>query len=157
MVSPLQNGKKNTERQIKGLELIFVELPKFKTTTHMEKKLGILWFRFLNEISNMKVIPDEFTNVPEICEAIELTQEASFSKTELAEYDGYWDQISIEKTIKGDAKAKGKTEGLAEGKAEAKRDMAIEMLKENFSDDIILKLAKISLQELDQLKKSRLA
>lgn len=144
---------KNTERQIKGLELIFVELPKFKTTTHMEKKLGILWFRFLNEISNMKVIPDEFTNVPEICKAIELTQEASFSKRELAEYDGYWDQISIEKTIKGDAKAQGKAEGLAE----AKHTIALEMLKENFSDDIILKLAKISPEELDQLKKSRLA
>ena len=111
---------KDTENQIKGLELIFVELPKFKASTHMEKKLGILWLRFLNEIDKMKEIPEEFTDIPEISKAIELTQEASFSPEELAEYDGYWDQVRMEKTIKSDAKAEGK----AEGKAEERREVA---------------------------------
>lgn len=137
-----------TEQQIKGLELIFVELPKFKATTMMERKLGILWLRFLNEINKMTEIPPEFTDVPEICKAIELTQEASFSKEELAEYDGYWDQISIGKSIQADAERKGKAEGKAE--------VAIEMLLDNESDAKILKYAKISPEELKQLKKSLL-
>ncbi len=135
---------KDTNKQIKGLELIFVELPKFKATTHWERKLGILWIRFLNEINKMTEIPAEFTNVPEISRAIELTQEASFSDAELAEYDGYWDLVSIEKTIKLDAKAEGK------------REVALEMLNDNEPDAKILKYAKLTSDELDELKKSLL-
>jgi predicted transposase/invertase (TIGR01784 family) len=135
---------KNTETQIKGLELIFVELPKFKATTNWEKKLGILWLRFLNEIDTMTEIPHEFMDVPEISKAIELTQEASFTKEELAQYDGYWDQVSIEKTIKSDARA--------EGEAARSSQVALEMLKENEPDAKIIKYAKISSAELAELK-----
>ena len=145
---------KETDKQIVGLELIFVELPKFKATTHWEKKLGILWLRFLNEIDKMTEIPHEFTDVPEICKAIELTQEASYTKEELAQYDGYWDQVSIEKTIKADAKAEGKAEGKVEGKAENAREVALEMLKDNEPDEKIIKYAKISLNELLELRKT---
>lgn len=139
-----------TEQQIKGLELVFVELPKFKATTHMEKKLGILWLRFLNEINTMLEIPEEFTDVPEICKAIELTQEASFSKAELAEYDGYWDQISCEKSIKADAKAEGK----AEGESEKAREVALKMLTKKLDDEVIIDLSGLTYDELAQLKKS---
>ena len=51
----------DTDKQIKGLELIFVELPKFKTTTHWEKKLGILWLRFLNEIVSIQLCEKRHT------------------------------------------------------------------------------------------------
>jgi predicted transposase/invertase (TIGR01784 family) len=141
---------KNTDKQIKGLELIFVELPKFKATTLMEKKLGILWLRFLNEISRMKDIPHEFTDVPEICKAIELTQEASYTKEELAQYDGYWDQVSCEKTIKTDARREGKAEGLAEAKAE----VALKLILKNLDDETIVECSGLTFEELYQLKKS---
>ncbi|MDP3372590.1 MAG: Rpn family recombination-promoting nuclease/putative transposase [Candidatus Paracaedibacteraceae bacterium] len=148
----------NTDKCIEGLELIFVELPKFKATTHMERKLGILWLRFLNEINKMTEIPDEFANVPEISKAIELTQEASFSKAELAEYDGYWDLISIEKTIKIDAERKGKAKGLAEGKIEgkieAKTEVAREMLKEGLPLDLIARLTNLSKDTIEEIKKA---
>ena len=78
---------KNTEKQLKGLELIFVELPKFKATTPWEKKLGVLWLRFLNEIATMTEIPDEFVAVPELSKALELAQEASYTKGELEAYE----------------------------------------------------------------------
>ncbi|MES2252842.1 MAG: Rpn family recombination-promoting nuclease/putative transposase [Pseudomonadota bacterium] len=136
----------NTGQQIKGLELVFVELPKFKATSHMEKKLGILWLRFLNEINTMNEIPHEFTDVPEICKAIELTQEASYTKEELAQYDGYWDQISCEKSIKSDAKA----EGRAEGKAE----VALKMLTKKLDDETIMECSGLTADELAELKAS---
>ena len=173
---------KDTERQIKGLEIIMVELPKFKPTTIWEKKLGVLWLRFLNEIDKMDEIPDEFSDIPEIAKAIEITQEAAFSKQELAEYDGYWDLISIEKTIKYDAMMEGREAGLEIGKEIGKemgreegkeigreegkeigveigmavmaREVALEMLKENLSDAMILKLSKITPEELSKLKKN---
>lgn len=131
-----------TEQQIKGLELVFVELPKFKATTHMEKKLGILWLRFLNEINTMREIPEEFTDVPEIYKAIELTQEASYTKEELAQYDGYWDQVSLEKSIKHDAKAEGKAE------------VALKMIFKNLDDETIIECSGLTHKELAHLKKS---
>jgi low affinity Fe/Cu permease len=73
-----------------------------------------------------------------------LTQEASFTKEELAQYDGYWDQVSIEKTIKSDARA--------EGEAARSSQVALEMLKENEPDAKIIKYAKISSAELAELK-----
>lgn len=142
----------DTEDQIKGLELIFVELPKFKPTTQWQRHLGILWLRFLNEIATLQDIPQEMQSNPEISKAIQLTQEASYSKEELAEYDGYWDLISIEKTIKADAEQKGKSEGLIEGEQKAKREMALEMLRDGEADQRIIKYAKITQDELDALK-----
>ena len=106
-----------THEHIDGLELIFVELPKFKITTPWGRRLGVLWLRFLNEISSMGDIPEEFSDVSEISKAIQLTQEASFSKEELAAYDGYWDQIRIDKTIREDARREGEVIGLQRGEA----------------------------------------
>jgi len=168
-----------TEHQIKGLELILVELPKFKATTHMERKLGILWLRFLNEIGTVAEIPDELTEVPEICKAIELTREASYTKEELAEYDGYWDQIGLEKTIKADARAEGEAIGIEKGEAigiekgeaigiekgeaigiekgelKTKRDVAFKMLLKNkYDDDEIIEFSGLTLAELNTLKTS---
>jgi predicted transposase/invertase (TIGR01784 family) len=163
---------KDSDDQIKGLQLIFVELPKFKPNTFWEKKLGALWLRFLNEISTMDDIPAELSDVPEISKAIEITQEATFTKDELAEYNGYWDQVSIEKTIKSDAKREGvemgmemgmemgKAEGIAEGlemgKAEgelkAKREMARNLMQLNVADSVIQTATGLTLSELETLR-----
>jgi predicted transposase/invertase (TIGR01784 family) len=42
---------KNSEKQIKGLEFVFIELPKFKPQNRAEKRLHELWLRFLTEIN----------------------------------------------------------------------------------------------------------
>ncbi len=76
----------------------------------------------------------------------------------------YNDRDELEAAImKGEAKglakgkAEGRAEGLAEGKAEgelqAKRAIAIEMLKDNESDDKILKYSKLTHEDLVYLKK----
>ncbi|MEA3451901.1 MAG: Rpn family recombination-promoting nuclease/putative transposase, partial [Bacteroidota bacterium] len=38
------------EEEIKGIELIFIELPKFKAQNFTDKKIRNLWLRFLTEI-----------------------------------------------------------------------------------------------------------
>ena len=119
----------DTQKQLEGLEYIFVELPKFKPTTTWEKKLGVLWLRFLNEIASMEEIPMEFLDVPELCKAVELSQESAYTKGELEAYDQYWDAMSTEKTRTVDAwvgglaegERRGKTEGLAEGFAKGEQ------------------------------------
>ncbi len=90
--------KEIPHEEIKGIELIFIELPKFKPQTFSEKKLRHLWLRFLTEIDeNTKGISQEMLADKEIKEALEHLQISAFSKEELAYYDKYWDKIRVEK------------------------------------------------------------
>ena len=49
--------------------------------------------------------------------------------------------------------AEGYAIGYAEGKAEAKREIAVRLLKENFSFDLIARLTGLSTAEVQSLKK----
>lgn len=55
---------KNTNKVIEGLQLVFVELPKFKPDSHAEKKMYNLWLRSLTEIDEKtrKVSPELTAN-----------------------------------------------------------------------------------------------
>ena len=95
---------KESEKVIEGLEFIFIELPKFKSKQFTDKRLQVLWLRFLSEISDQQEgISSDFLDVPEIKEASELILESGLTKGELETYDKYWDYISTEKTIRADS------------------------------------------------------
>lgn len=88
------------KRELKGLQFVFVELSKFKATTLSQQKLQVLWLRFLSEINEKtKTVAPELLEVPEIREAIELSEEAAYTEAELATYDSYWDTVSTEKSL----------------------------------------------------------
>jgi predicted transposase/invertase (TIGR01784 family) len=109
---------KQPEQEIKDLQLVFIELPKFKAASIAHKKLQILWLRFMSELNNHTIeVPPEWLEVSEIKEAVSLSEEAAYTPVELAAYDKYWDAVSTEKTYLDDAKAEGKAEGIAEGEA----------------------------------------
>ncbi len=61
-------------------------------------------------------MPEEWLLVPEIKEAVALSETAAYSPGELLTYDKYWDAISIEKTLINGFYRQGKTEGLEEGR-----------------------------------------
>jgi predicted transposase/invertase (TIGR01784 family) len=103
------------------LQLIFIELPKFPAHSSDEKKLRLLWLRFLREIGEKtKEVSQDLLEVPEIAQAIQLTERAVYAPWELAVYEGYWDQVRREKTLMADKYAEGFAKGFAEGKAKAK-------------------------------------
>lgn len=54
----------HTDKRIEGLHLIFVELPKFKPHTFSERKMQILWLRFLTEMGDVRIVPQEFLANP---------------------------------------------------------------------------------------------
>ena len=111
-----------TGRKIEGLELIFVELPKFKAKSLTERKLQVLWLRYLTEIEDQtEHLPADLLEIPEIREAIECLQESAFTKGELETYDKYWDSISSEKTLIVDAEQTGLERGRAEGRKEGEQ------------------------------------
>jgi len=101
--------------EIKDLQLVFIELLKFKAQTLNEKKLQVLWLRFMSELDSMTNIPEEWMNIPEIQQAAHLAEEAAYSENELRTYDKYWDAVSIEKTLSTGFYESGLEKGLKQG------------------------------------------
>ena len=94
--------EEHTDKVIDGLHLVFVELPKFTPHTFTEKKMQVLWLRYLTEIDeNTKEIPAELLANPEIAKAVSEIEESAYTEEELLGYDDFWDAVSVEKTLAG--------------------------------------------------------
>ena len=104
---------------IDGLHLIFIELPKFKPHNYSEKKMQVLWLRYLTEITERtRQAPQELLDNPEVKKALTELEESAFTDAELLGYDKFWDIISVERTLIGSVKRRydeGLRKGLAEG------------------------------------------
>ena len=132
----------DTKKRIDGLHLVFVELPKFKPQSFAEKKMAVLWLKFLTEIDEKtRAAPQELLDNPEVAQALEIMEVAAYSDAELAAYDGYWDAVRVEATIMGelndaradllDAQAKVAEANARADAATAERDAAIEKMRQD--------------------------
>ena len=139
----------NDNQQLKGLEFVFVELPKFKAEKMVAKRLNVLWLRFLKEMKDKQKgidIPQEFLDEPVIKQAVECLEESSFSPAQLSYYDSYWDFVSRERTLREEneekALATGKEIGREEGKvigiqkALKRNKLSVEEIAEDFEVSI---------------------
>jgi predicted transposase/invertase (TIGR01784 family) len=107
------------ERVLTGLEFIFVEIPKFKPTTATDKRMAVLWMRFLSEVGkDNQPIAAELQDDPLIGAALQLLESSGFTKEELELYHQRLDQTRVEMLLIKGARNEGKAEGLAEGLAE---------------------------------------
>ena len=110
---------KDSNKVIEGLHFTFIELPKFTPHSIVDKRMMVLWLRFLTEInSNTKEIPADLLNDPEIGKAVEELEISGFTDAELRAYDKFWDSVSVERTLLDDRYQKGREEGKEEGIAE---------------------------------------
>ena len=112
-------NRENTDEVIPGLEFVLIELTeKFKPETLNDRKLAVLWLRFLKEVGeNMSLLPPEMQENEDIRQAAEICEISAFTPEELAVYEKYWDIISTEKTLYKGAILKGETIGIAKGEA----------------------------------------
>ena len=153
----------DSDKVMEGLEFVFIELPKFKAKKFTDKKLQVLWLRFLSEISDLQEdISPDFLTFPELKEATDLLLESALTKDELETYDRYWDHVSTEKTIKADAFGKGIEQGIEKG-IEQEKINSDQKIKENaltiaknlkklgISNSDISKATGLSEQELESL------
>ena len=107
----------HSDKIIEGLRFVFLELPKFKPQTFSEKKMHVLWLRYLTEIGEKtRTVPQELMDVPEIKMAVNQLRESSFNDSQLLGYDEFWDAVRVEKTLISDALDEGRERGLAEGR-----------------------------------------
>ena len=106
----------NSDKVIDGLQLIFVELPKFTPHSYSEKRMQVLWLRYLTEINDeTREVPEELMANPEVKKAVDALEVSAFTDAQLAGYEKFWDIISVEKTLYNSAIRKGLAEGLEKG------------------------------------------
>lgn len=106
----------HSNKVIDGLQLIFVELPKFNPHTYAEKKMQALWLRYLTEINEKtREVPSELLANPEVKKAVTALEESAFTEAQLLGYEKFWDIISVEKTLYNSAIRKGMAEGMEKG------------------------------------------
>ena len=143
------------------LQLIFIELPKFPAQSLDEKKLRLLWLRFLREVDEKtRTVSHDLLEVEEIAQAVALAEESAYTPRELDLYDSYWDQVSREKTLISGKYAEGKAEGIAEGIEQGKaqgiaegiKKIALNMLQEHEPLDKITKFTGLSHDEIAKIK-----
>lgn len=137
----------HSDRIIEGLHFVFVELPKFTPQTYKEKKMHVLWLRYLTEIEeNTREVPPELLDNPDIKKAVAQLEESAFTDAQLRGYEKFWDTVSVEKTLINSAERKGRAEGRAEGiKQTARRMKAKGYPLADISDVTGLTIAEIDL------------
>ena len=137
---------------IDHLQLIFIELPKFPIHSPNEKKLRLLWLRFLREIDEKTTtVSKELLDVPEIAQAIELAEESAYTPGELEVYQSYWDSVSRERTFVMDSYDKGLAKGLAQGITNGKIEIAKKMLKRGVSVEIIMEDTELTREQIEAI------
>ena len=126
---------KYTDKVIDGLHLIFVELKKFKPQTYAEKKMQVLWLRFLTEINDeTREVPAELLENVEVSEALEIVERAAFDDAEMRAYDKFWDNVSVQKTLDNARKREINAVKREAEKAKAEAEEAKTKLKQEKLD-----------------------
>ncbi len=152
--------EENSDKIIEGLQLIFVELPKFTAQNYSEKKMQVLWLRYLTEIDEKtRQVPEELLANPEVKKAVTALEESAFSEAELLGYEKFWDIISVEKTLYNSAIRKGLAEGMEKGlakgiekgKAEEQRLIAANFKKQGIAFEIISQCTGLTLKDIETL------
>ena len=152
---------KDSNKVIKGLHFTFIELPKFTPHSIADKRMMVLWLRFLTEInSNTKEIPSDLLNDPEIGKAVEELEISGFTDAELRAYDKFWDSVSVERTLLDDRYQKGKEEGMEEGRAEGRAEgmnqrsleIAKKMLAKGMDEATVMDVTGLTAEEMKLLK-----
>lgn len=132
----------HSDKIIDGLHLTFVELPKFKPHSIAERKMAVLWLRFLTEINeDTTIVPEELLDNPETSKALKEVEESAYTEQEIDAYEDFWDKLGAERLLLVDSNnislekglALGREEGRAEGLAQGRADSLAEVARAMFA------------------------
>ena len=146
----------DSKKVIEGLQLIFVELPKFKPTTLSEKRMYVLWLRFLTEINESTVTaPEELAEQPQISKAMSIVEKSAYTDEQLDGYDRYRDIIWRERTLVSDSHKEGVEEGIEigieKGRKEEKLANARNLKQNGVPVEIIAKSLGLNVAEVESI------
>ena len=147
----------DSQKVLDGLHIVFVELPKFKAKNLTEKKMQVLWLRFLTEIDRDGAddVSQDLLDNPQTGEALEIVRESGLNDAERAAYEGFWDRVSIEATKKAymdkAIAERDAANARADDATEKLRQSARKMKAKGFSVDDIAELTGLNADEIKAL------
>lgn len=140
------------ERSIDYLRFVFVELPKFQPRNIMEKKMAVLWLRFLTEIDEKTdEVPEELLENEDTRKALSIIEKSAMSEGQLYAYEKFWDAVVTERVLLKDRYDRGKAEGLAEGEDITSRKNALNLKNLGVDIDTISKATGLTAKEIEAL------
>ena len=114
----------HTDRIIEGLRFVFVDLEKFKPKTIVEKKMAVLWLRFLTEIDEKtQEVPAELLENADTRKALEIVEKSAYTDSQLLAYDDFWMAVTDERVIAEDALKRGREEGRVDERLKNARNL----------------------------------
>ena len=158
----------HTDRIIEGLRFVFVELPKFKPQTIKEKKMAVLWLRFLTEINKSTAeVPAELLENPDTCKALKILEKSAYTEAQLYAYERYWDAVYNERGAirhgynqglaegreagRAEGREAGRAEGRAEGRVEEKLSNARSLKENGVPSEVIAKSLGLAIEDIEKL------
>ena len=183
----------HTDRHIEGLRFVFVELPKFvskreqidacigsvereqtrpkvkfKPQSIAEKKMTVLWLRFLTEIAEDTIeAPTELLENEATRKALGLVEKSAMTEGQLYAYEKFWLAVVDERILREAATKKGYNEGWEKGNKEGmkkgmekgmKKGMekghiedARRMKADNMAIELIAKYTGLTIEEVEAL------
>ena len=136
------------ERSLDYLRFVFVELPKFKPRNIMEKKMAILWLRFLTEINeDTQEAPAELLENEDIRKALSIVEKSAMSEAQLYAYERFWDEVNRNQVLNESHFKKGMEKGIEKGVAE----VAKKMKQKGLTSELIAEMTGLSTREIEEL------
>ena len=142
----------HNDRIIEGLRFVFIELPKFKPKTIAERKMAVLWLRFLTEINSaIEEAPAELLENPETAKALKLLEKSAYNEGQLEAYDRFWDAVYRERVFYDDGYKKGQAVGMEKGVDKTNRDHAQKMKAKGFAVEDIAEITGLTIEVINSL------
>ena len=142
----------HSDRIIEGLRFVYVELPKFKPKTIAEKKMAVLWLRFLTEINlTTENAPAELLENELTKKALSIVERSAMSEAQLNTYEKYWINLTDEEGIALARYNRGVKDGMAQGEQIKAMSVARNLKLMNLSVADIAKATGLTEEEIGKV------
>ncbi|MCY7408334.1 MAG: Rpn family recombination-promoting nuclease/putative transposase [Alkalinema sp. CAN_BIN05] len=113
---------------IQDLELVFVELPKFKRSLSELESLSDRWIYFLQHAPDLETIPEKMAEIPEMNHAFAIANKATLTREELDEQHRQSFFIHDQRGVAVKALEQGIKQGIEQGIRENQVQTALRLL-----------------------------
>ena len=151
----LKEKESSVEYPISDLELVFVELPKFKVPLDSLETLTDKWIYFLQNAKDLSSVPDSMGSVTEIRQAFDIANQAGLTREELDLIERQLmyiqDQRGALTYVTRVAREQGLEQGLEQGRQDMQRSIAQNLLQ-TLDNAAINQITGLTLDEIRLLR-----
>jgi predicted transposase/invertase (TIGR01784 family) len=134
------------------IELVFVELPKFKKELNELETITDKWIYFLKSARELRTVPEVMGNVPEITQAFQIANQANLNPEELEDLERREMFIQDMRGAMSKAVKQGIEQGIEQGTREAKVEIAKRLLNV-LDEEMISQTTGLTFEEIQSLRR----